>query len=142
MSTTENKAIASRFAQVWAAGALQLVDELAAPDIVVSYPFPPEPIRGAEAFKSFLRQFVEALPDVTVVVDDMIAEGEKVAVRWTFRGTHEGPLLGLPPTGRPVQVSGLTFYRIVGGKVVEETGIGNTLGLMQQLGAVVSPAQR
>ena len=140
MSVRENKAIASRFAQAWAAGGLQIVDELAAPDIVVSYPFPPEPIRGAEAFKDFLRQFVEALPDVTVVVDDMIAEGEKVAVRWTFRGTHEGPLLGLPPTGRPVQVSGLTFYRIIDGKVVEETGIGNTLGLMQQLGAVVPPA--
>ena len=142
MSTIENKAIASRFAQVWAVGGLPIVDELAAPDIVVSYPFPPEPIRGAEAFKGFLRQFFEALPDVTVLVDDMIAEGEKVAVRWTFRGTHQGPLLSLSPTGRSVQVSGLTFYRIIGGKVVEETGIGNTLGLLQQLGAVAPPAQR
>ncbi len=141
MRTEDNKAIARRFAQVWAAGCLHIVDELAAPDIVVSYPFPPEPIRGAEAFKGFLRQFVEALPDVTVVVDDMIAEGDKVAVRWTFRGTHDGPLLGLPATGRRVQVSGFAFYRIIGGKVVEETGIGNTLGLMQQLGAAVVPAQ-
>jgi steroid delta-isomerase-like uncharacterized protein len=141
MSTSENKAIATRFAQVWAAGCLQIVDELAAPDIVVSYPFPPEPICGIEAFKAFLRQFVAALPDVTVAVDDMIAEGDKVAVRWTVRGTHDGPLLGLPATGRRVQVSGFAFYRIIGGKVVEETGIGNTLGLMQQLGAAIVPAQ-
>jgi steroid delta-isomerase-like uncharacterized protein len=140
MGTNENKAIATRFAQAWAAGGLQVVDELAAPDIVVSYPFPPDPIYGVEAFKAFLRQFVAALPDVTVAVDDMVAEGDKVAVRWTFRGTHDGALLGLPATGRRVQVSGFAFYRIVGGKVVEETGIGNTLGLMQQLGAAVGPA--
>ena len=141
MSTKDNKAVAHRFAQVWTAGCQHIVDELAAPDIVVSYPIPPEPIRGAEAFKAFLTEFISGLPDVTVTVDDMIAEGDKVACRWTIRGTHKGPLFGFPPTGRPVQISGFAFYRIAGGKVVEETGIGNTLGLMQQLGAVVSPAQ-
>ena len=141
MSTKDNKAIAHRFAQVWSAGCLHIVDELAAPDIVVSYPMPPEPIRGTEAFKVFLTELIAGLPDVKVTVDDTIAEGDQVACRWTWRGTHEGPLFGFPPTGKPVQISGFTFYRIAGGKVVEETGIGNTLSLMQQLGAVVAPAQ-
>ena len=135
MTTKENKAIAHRFAQVWAAGGLHVVDELAAPDIVVSYPIPPEPIRGAEAFKDFLKELIAGLPDVTVTVDDTIAEGDKVACRWTWSGTHKGPLFGFPPTGKPVQISGFTFYRIANGKVVEETGIGNTLSLIEQLRA-------
>ena len=132
---------AHRFAQAWAAGGLHIVDELAAPDLIVSYPLPPEPIRGAEAFKAFLAQFLAGLPDSTVTVDDTIAEGNRVACRWTMRGTHKGSLFGFPPTGRSVQISGFTFYRLANGKVVEETGIGNTLSLMQQLGAVVAPAQ-
>lgn len=139
MSTEDNKAIAHRFAQVWAAGGLHIVDELAAPDIVVSYPIPPEPIRSAEAFKAFLTELITGLPDATITVDDMIAEDDKVACRWTMRGTQEGPLFGFPPTGRSIQISGFTFYRIASGKVVEETGIGNTLGLMQQLGADIAP---
>ena len=141
MSTRDNKAIAHRFAQVWAAGCLHIVDELAAPDIVVSYPIPPEPIRGAEAFKAFLTELIAGLPDITVTVDDTIAEGDKVACRWTWNGTHDGPLFGFPPTGKPVQISGFTFYRIADGKVVEETGIGNTLGLMQQIGAGAATEQ-
>ena len=135
MSTEDNKAIANRFAQVWAAGCLHIVDELAAPDLVVSYPMPPEPIRGPEAFKAFLTELIAGLPDVTVTVDDTIAEGDKVACRWTWSGTHKGPLFGFPPTGKPVQISGFTFYRIANGKVVEETGIGNTLSLIEQLRA-------
>jgi len=140
VSTEENIAIARRFAQVWAAGGLHIVDELASPEILVSYPLPPEPLRGAEAFKAFLTEWIGGLPDASVTVDDMVAEGDKVACRWTMRGTQEGPLFGFPPTGRSVQFSGFTFYRIAGGKVVEESGIGNTLGLMQQLGADIAPA--
>jgi steroid delta-isomerase-like uncharacterized protein len=141
MSIEENKAIAHRFGQVWSSGNLHLIDELASPDIVVSYPVPPEPIRGAEAFKAFLTQFFTGLPDSMVTVDDIIAEGDQVACRWTMRATHEGPLFGFPATGRQVQISGFTFYRITGGKVVEESGAGNTIGLMQQLGAVIGPPQ-
>lgn len=140
MSTEQNKAIAKRFAQVWAAGELHIVDELAAPDIVVSYPIPPEPLHGAEAFKAFLTEFIAGLPDAVVTVDDTVAEGDKVACRWTVRGTQDGPLFGFPPSGRSVQISGFTFYRISDGKVVEEMGMGNALGLMQQLGADIARA--
>ncbi len=141
MSIEENKAIAHRFGQVWAVGNLGLLDELASPDIVVSYPMPPEPLRGAEAFRAFLKEFFTGLPDSTVTVDDIIAEGDRVACRRTLRATHEGPLFGFPATGRQVRISGFTFYRIADGKVIEEAGAGNTIGLMQQLGAVIGPPQ-
>jgi steroid delta-isomerase-like uncharacterized protein len=140
VTTTENKAIAHRFAQVWAAGGLHIVDELAAPDITVTYPMPPEPIRGAEAFKAFLAGVIAGLPDATVTVDESIAEDDKVACRWTMRGTHTGPFFGFPATNKVIQISGFTFYRIAGGKVIEETGMGNSLSLMQQLGAIIAPA--
>jgi len=141
VSTKDNINIAHRFAQAWTAGCLDIIDELAAPDIVVSYPIPPEPIRGPEAFKAFLSELFVGLPDSTVTVDDTIAEGDKVACRWTMKGTHKGPLFGFAATNRQVQISGFTFYRIVNGKVVEETGMGNNISLMQQIGAIISPAQ-
>jgi steroid delta-isomerase-like uncharacterized protein len=141
VTAEENKSIANRFAQVWTAGCLHIVDELAAPDIVVSYPIPPEPMRGPEQFKAFLNGLFAGLPDATVTVDEMLAEGDKVACRWTMHGTHNGVLFDIPPTGRSVQISGFTFYRIVNGKVVEETGMGNTFSLMQQLGAFDAPRE-
>lgn len=141
MNTGDNVAIAHRFAQAWAAGGQHIVDELAAPDIVVSYPMPPEPIVGVEAFKAFLTELFAGLPDNSVSVDETVAEGDRVACRWTMRGTHNGELFGFPATGRSVQISGFTIYRIANGKVVEETGAGNTLGLLQQLGATVGPPQ-
>jgi steroid delta-isomerase-like uncharacterized protein len=135
VSVEENKAIAQRFAQAWTAGNLDIVDELAAPEFIASYPIPPEPMRGAEQFKTFLTALFAGLPDAAVTVDEILAEGDKVACRWTMRGTHRGTLFDIPATGRSVQISGFTFYRIVDGKVIEETGIGNTFSLMQQLGA-------
>lgn len=136
MSSRDNKAIARRFAQVWAAGGMPIVDELAAPDIVVSYPVYPEPLRGPEQFKAALGEFVAAFPDLSVEVDYLVSEGDTVAARWTLRGTHQGELFGIAATGKAVCMSGMSFLRIAGGKVVEERGIGNTLGLLQQLGAM------
>ena len=141
MSVEANKAIARRFAQVWAPGNFAIVDELASPDLIVSYPVPPEPIHGPEAFKAFLAQFYAGLPDASVSIDEEIAEADKVAVRWTVRGAHKGELLGILPTNRLVELAGMTFYRIAKGKVVEERGIGNTVGLLQQLGAFPSPGK-
>lgn len=140
MSTEENRAIAHRFAQVWTAGNLHLVDELAAPDIVVSYPHPPEPIRGAEEFKAFLGVVYAGLADAVVTVDEMLAAGDKVACRWTMSATHKGPWFGFPATGKAVQLSGFTFYCMANGKVVEETGMGDALGLLMQMGAEIRPS--
>jgi len=137
----QNKAIARRWAQVWAPSGLGIVDELAAPDLMVAYPVLPEPLRGPAAFKVRLTQFYVGIPDVTVSVEDVIAEGDQVALRWTFRGTHQGALAGIPPTGRSVAVTAISIYRIANGKVVEEIGVEDALGLLQQLGVLPTPGQ-
>lgn len=124
MLADEAKQIAHRFGQVWTAGGLSVVDELAAPDIVVFYTGMPEPIHGAEGFKQLLSgQWYAGLPDSQRTEHELIAESDSVAVRWTCRGTHEGDLFGVPATGKPVSLSGISMYRISDGKVVEERGV-------------------
>ena len=74
-------------------------------------------------------------------VDDLVAEGDKVVVRWTFRGTHPGEFQGVPPTGKQVTIIGISIFRIVGNKVVEDWTIIDLLGLLQQLGVIPPPGQ-
>ena len=141
MSADDNKALARRFIQVWIPGNLGLVDELAAPDITVSYPALGEPLRGEEAFKHLLTHFHAAVPDAEVSVEEQVAEGDKVAIRWRISGTHRGELLGIAPTGKSLAWTGITIYRLAGGKVAEERGEEDALGLMRQLGVIPAPAQ-
>ena len=138
-SPAVNKAVARRFAQeTWGKRDLAVVDELAAADLVVSHPILPEVVRGREAFKQLLAQFHAAFPDIRVTIEDAIAEGDQVVVRWTAHGTHRGDLLGIPATGKPARWTGVNVYRIVDGKVQEERGEEDALALLRQLG--VSPA--
>lgn len=139
MGLEENKAIAQRFAQVWNRGGTEVIDELAAPDLVVSYPLLPEELHGPEAFKQFIVSLYTAFPDIGLRIDDLIAEGDKVVGRWTIWGTHHGDLPGLPATGKRAEWSGITIYRIVDGKVVEERGEEDALGALQQLGVIPTP---
>ena len=76
-----------------------------------------------------------------MTVEDLIAEGDKVVTRWRARGTHQGELMGIPPSGNPVEVTGITIHRIEGGKVVETWANYDALGMMQQVGAVPEPGQ-
>jgi steroid delta-isomerase-like uncharacterized protein len=98
-----------------------------------------QPIYGPEAFKQLLMGARSAVPDAAIEFLDEIAEGDKVVVRWTVHGTHQGVFLGIPPTGKQVTWSGITIYRITDGKVVEERGEEDALGLMQQLGVIPGP---
>jgi steroid delta-isomerase-like uncharacterized protein len=136
VSIDENKAIIRRFGQVWGRGSLATVDEFADPSFSVYYPLLGEPIRGSEGFKQFLTQFHAAFPDVEVTLEDVIAEDDKVVVRWTLRGTHQRELLGIQPTGKRVAWTGITIYRLARGKVVEERGEEDALGLLRQLGVI------
>jgi predicted ester cyclase len=77
-----------------------------------------------------------AFPDARITVEQQLAEGDLVATRWSGRGTHDGELMGVSPTGKQVTVSGLTISRLEGGKIVEEFQNWDTLGMLQQLGAV------
>src|SRR3954454_6347861 len=91
--------------------------------------------------KGFNVAFLASFPDWHSTFEELIVEGDRVAERWTGRGTHRGELWGIPPTGKRVEGPGSVFYRIVDGKIVEFRAQFDMMGLMQQLGAVLEPEQ-
>ena len=139
MDTENNKAIARRFIQVWAQGDMKLIDELASPTISVNYPIVPQGTKGREAFKKGLERFRSAFPDGELRVEEEIAEGDKVVLRWSMAGTNQGQLLNIPPTGKKAKWTGITIYQIADGKVVEERGEEDAVGLLRQLGVIPPP---
>ncbi len=139
MSVQENKAIAQRFIQIWGKGSLDTIDELAAPSLVVQYPAIPQVIHGPQMFRRVMQSWRSAFPDSDLIVQDQIAEDNKVVIRWSFTGTHQGNLLGIPSTGRKVRLTGITIYRIIDGKIVEERGEEDFLGVFRQLDLIQQP---
>jgi steroid delta-isomerase-like uncharacterized protein len=138
MSISDNKAVARRFIGVWGKADLNIITELAVPELVVHYPVLPQPVQGRESFQKVMANFRSAFPDSDIQTGDVIAEGDKVVVRWTFTGTHQGNFLGLAPTGKKVRWTGITIYVISGGRVVEEKGEEDMLGFLRQIGSVPS----
>ncbi len=139
MSTEENKAIARRYFEGLDKADLTIADELFSPDHVTYMPGSP-PMNG-EGWKQGVSMFSSAFPNLHHTLEDQIAEGEKVATRFTLRGTHQGPFFGIPPTGKQVHVTGITIHRIVNGKIVEQRVEMDMLGIMQQLGVIPAPGQ-
>ena len=138
MTTEENKAIARRWnEEIWSKVNLAAIDELLATNFVFNYPIPgATPDR--EGYKQTVTEMFGPLADVYSTSEDTVAEGDKVAVRWTWRGTHnKGEYMGVAPTGKQATVTGISILRIVGGKIVEEWGEMDMLGMMQQIGAKI-----
>jgi steroid delta-isomerase-like uncharacterized protein len=132
----ENKALARRWAEILNQGNFDLVEEIYAPDFVDHDPTMPEDVRGPEGAREVYSMYRSAFPDAEVTIEDQVAEGDTVATRWTGRGTHQGELMGVPPSGNRVEVMGVTISRIESGKIVEEWDIYDALGMMQAIGAV------
>ena len=133
----ENKAIVRRQEEeVFTQGNLDAADEIYAPNYVGHDPSNPEDIRGLEAAKQAAADYRKAFPDLQVTVEDLIAEGDKVAARVRFRGTHQGELEGIAPRGKRVESTGIIISRIEGGKIAEDWANFDDLGLMRQLGAI------
>lgn len=139
----ENKALARRFMdEVYNKGNLDLIDEVVAPNWVEHNPNTPEGMSGrVDDSKRFVEMYRNAFPDLHITIEDLIAEGDKVVMRWTARGTHQGELMGVPPSGNRVEVTGINIERLEGGKFVESWSNYDFLGLMQQIGAVPSAEQ-
>ena len=135
MSVEQNKAAIRRFYdEVWNKGNLEFADEFFADDYVRhdlrSGTAPP----GPEGQKMVASLFRTAFPDVRLVIDFMVAEGDMVVARWTIDGTHQGVWAGVAPTGKRVSFTGVNIYRFADGKVAEIWNYRDDLGLMQQLG--------
>ena len=96
------------------------------------------PVNPTESVAKVKVACLNVFPDLTFSAEDMIAEGDKVAVRFTMRGTHKGEFMGVPATGKQFEVSGIDIVRFAGGKAVEHWGVTDTMAMMQQLGAVPS----
>jgi steroid delta-isomerase-like uncharacterized protein len=128
-----------RFWGVWEEGNIGLVDELVAPDYVNHSPGIPDQPEGPEGIKVLVSMIRGGMLDLRVVIDDMIAEGDRVAVRYTIEGTHEGELFGVPPTGRRLSIESCTVEQVSDGKIREHWRVTDTLDMMQQLGAIPTP---
>jgi steroid delta-isomerase-like uncharacterized protein len=141
MSTEENKAaVRCACEDVINSGDGSLVDATVAPTYMYHTPGMPD-IHGPGGYKELVSVFRTAFPDLRITVEDLFAEGDKVAHRWRLVGTHQGDLMGIPPTGKKVDVTGMAISHMVGGKVEEEWGIFDQMGLMQQLGVVPTQGQ-
>lgn len=117
-----------------------LADDILAADIVMHHPSSPQPVAGAKNVVGFLSAFREGFPDMTMQVEFTFGDGEMVAVRWKMSGTHTATLFGIPPSGKPVNVTGISLLRFYEGKVVEDWVSEDSLGLMQQIGVIPAMA--
>jgi steroid delta-isomerase-like uncharacterized protein len=136
----ENKAIARREVEMFSTGDFSIADEIYSDDYVGHDPAKPEPIRGIEGAKEEAAGYRAAFSDLTLTIDNQVAEGEYVVTRWTARGTHDGDLEGIAPTGVNATTGGISITRIVDGKIVEDHTQWDALGLMTQLGVVPAMA--
>jgi len=128
------------FEEPWKGG-WDVIEEFVSPDFIGHDPAEPEPIRGPAAMRANIEKYLAGFPGGAITVDDQIAEGDKVATRWTGRGIQTGEIAGIAPTGKEITVSGLTISRIENDMVIEEWATWDTLGMLVQLGAVPAPAQ-
>ena len=136
MSTEDNKATSRRFyEEVINQKQLAVINEVAG-DNYLSHDFPPGLPPGREGLKIFISVFHAAFPDGHLTIDQMIAEGDTVATRLTFHGTHTGEFQGIAPTGKKVTIPALDMARFESGKLVEHWGGPNQMSLLQQLGVI------
>jgi steroid delta-isomerase-like uncharacterized protein len=119
-------------------GRLEQANEIVAEDFVELDPLPGQR-QGREGLKEVIGMLLSAFPDMHWVVDEMIAEGEKVVTRFTWTGTQQGTFMGIPATGKSVVVKGVVIDRIVGGMMTDSRILMDTMGMMQQLGVVPGP---
>ena len=136
MSSEENKAILRHaLDEIWNKGSLAVVDELAHPDLIAkSNTLGMAGSNTLSQMKGLVAMYRAAFPDLSITFDEMVAEDAQVAVRFTATGTHLGPLLGIPPTGKRATVANITIYHMRDGRIMDQQGLTDTLGLLQQLG--------
>jgi steroid delta-isomerase-like uncharacterized protein len=136
MAAAENKAVIASFVEeVINQGRLERVDDLVAVDFVELDPLPGQQ-QGREGLKQVISAFRTAFPDIHWVIEEMVAEGDKVFSRFTWHGTHRGEFFDVPGTGKQISVKGMVVDRVVASKMVESRILMDGLGMMRQLGVV------
>jgi steroid delta-isomerase-like uncharacterized protein len=137
MSVNDNERAGRRFFdEMIAGGQWALAAELMLPNVVMHHPSSPTPIQGRDAVVGLLTAFRAGFPDLKMRADDAFGANDRVVVRWTMSGKHDANLFGIPPTGKAVQVAGISILRFQDGKVAEDWVAEDTFGLMKQLGVI------
>src|SRR5215210_386675 len=142
VSAEENKALARRwFEEVFNAQNFDVADEITAQDTVNHDPTLTDLPSGPEGDRHVVNLYHGAFPDAQITVEEQIAEGDRVVTRWSGRGTHQGELMGVPPSGNRIEIAGITINHFSGGKIAETWTNYDALGMMQQIGAIPEPGQ-
>ena len=139
MTPTSNSQILHRFTYEFInTGNTAVAAELIAPHAEFHAPGMP-PLRGPEGYLMLVGMLRAGFPDVQWTLEDVVSDGDKVAGRYTMRGTHTGAFMGVPPSGKPFAVTSMAIYRIANGQIVEEHGLPDMMGIMMQIGAIPAP---
>ena len=133
MSIQVNKAVVARYGDLWTTGNLAIADEICTDDLVLHHCDGGE-TPGREAFKAGVARHHERLTDFRVSIDEVVAEGDKVAIRFTAQGTHSGPFLGSVPSGKPLRWTGMQLLYLTEGRIARVWHQPDDLNLMRQLG--------
>jgi steroid delta-isomerase-like uncharacterized protein len=142
MDSKTSKTLAhEQFERVWNRGDETAVDELYTADCVLHDPMIPVALQGRAAVRTLVQAYRLAFPNLAFTVEDQVAEADRVVTRWTARGTHLRPLLGIPATGRQVEVTGSSFARVEGSRIAETWVHWDRTALFKQLGVVREPAE-
>jgi steroid delta-isomerase-like uncharacterized protein len=136
MSIEKNKQTMNRFVEFINTASEILSKELISTGARFYVPGQPEPLRGPAGYLNIINMMRSGFPDIRWELEEMVAENEKVAARFTMRGTHQGTFFGVPATSRTIEVTAVNFYRFSNGQIIEEYGQPDLLSLLQQIGAV------
>ena len=140
MLTEENKAIIRRLnEEFWNKGKVEVLEEVFASNFL-DHNAPPDSVPGLQGLKQFVSMFRAAFSDISSTIDDLMAEGDKVVWRWTFRGTQKDAVMGVPATGKQITFAGITIDRFADGQIVERWTQADFMGFMQQLGVIPATA--
>jgi steroid delta-isomerase-like uncharacterized protein len=140
--STDSKTLARRYFEelLTSPGRLTVADEILAPDVVFHNPISATGIHGIEEYKQFALRWYKGFPDRIFTINDSVAEGDKIAVRFTITGTHQGEFMGAAPTGNKITVNGMNLFRIEDGKIADVQAFFNPTELTGPLGISPQPA--
>lgn len=142
MAAEENKVLARRYLEeVYGKGNLDVVDELIAEDVQDHEEFGDQVPAGRAGIKELVKAFRKAFPDISVTIDDAVSEGDRVFIRCSWEGTHQGELMGIEASGKRVYFTSMDEIRFSEGRIEEHWGVTDTLGLIHQLGAIPAPIE-
>jgi steroid delta-isomerase-like uncharacterized protein len=134
VSAESNKRIMERFtSEFLTTGDAAMAEEFLSPDVVLN--FAGQQQRGRDTYLAVVAANGDSFENLVWTVEEMVADGDAVAVRYTMTGTHRGEFAGVPPTGKPVVAQSMAFYRLADGQIVEERAQLDMLGILQQLDA-------